>query len=161
MPTTISCQKSTFGLDSNINLHSSAKRIRSFCVRGDHIAGPLLIFNIRNCIAVLSETIPDPPPKASISRKICPFATPPIAGLQDIWAIVFIFIVTTRVEAPSRSEEHTSELQSRPHLVCRLLLEKKKTNNKHPQYRENTQNHQNNDAIYLTQGSRTRPKHTL
>src|SRR3989442_15397757 len=28
-----------------------------------------------------------------------------------------------------RSEEHTSELQSRPHLVCRLLLEKKK--NKH------------------------------
>src|SRR5690554_7156104 len=29
----------------------------------------------------------------------------------------------------SRSEEHTSELQSRPHLVCRLLLEKKKNNN--------------------------------
>src|SRR5687768_18350270 len=30
--------------------------------------------------------------------------------------------------APGRSEEHTSELQSRLHLVCRLLLEKK---NKH------------------------------
>src|SRR5690554_7001755 len=29
-----------------------------------------------------------------------------------------------------RSEEHTSELQSRPHLVCRLLLEKKKTSRK-------------------------------
>src|SRR3989442_12868906 len=29
---------------------------------------------------------------------------------------------------PPRSEEHTSELQSRPHLVCRLLLEKKKKN---------------------------------
>src|SRR5215510_15835552 len=28
---------------------------------------------------------------------------------------------------PLRSEEHTSELQSRGHLVCRLLLEKKKT----------------------------------
>src|SRR5690554_7130379 len=28
-----------------------------------------------------------------------------------------------------RSEEHTSELQSRPHLVCRLLLEKKKNKN--------------------------------
>src|SRR2546429_5483769 len=28
--------------------------------------------------------------------------------------------------APTRSEEHTSELQSRLHLVCRLLLEKKK-----------------------------------
>src|SRR2546429_6552280 len=29
---------------------------------------------------------------------------------------------------PPRSEEHTSELQSRLHLVCRLLLEKKKKN---------------------------------
>src|SRR3989442_3541839 len=29
-------------------------------------------------------------------------------------------------QEPGRSEEHTSELQSRPHLVCRLLLEKKK-----------------------------------
>src|SRR5690625_6456809 len=29
--------------------------------------------------------------------------------------------------ATGRSEEHTSELQSRGHLVCRLLLEKKKT----------------------------------
>src|SRR3712207_8277076 len=35
---------------------------------------------------------------------------------------------TSRV---SRSEEHTSELQSRQYLVCRLLLEKKKKNN-HP-----------------------------
>src|SRR5690625_5721384 len=34
---------------------------------------------------------------------------------------------TTRTTTPSRrSEEHTSELQSRGHLVCRLLLEKKK-----------------------------------
>src|SRR3989442_8332890 len=31
-----------------------------------------------------------------------------------------------REGARARSEEHTSELQSRPHLVCRLLLEKKK-----------------------------------
>src|SRR5436305_10743667 len=38
-----------------------------------------------------------------------------VAGitLLDIWCA-------------ERSEEHTSELQSRPHLVCRLLLEKKK-----------------------------------
>src|SRR5690554_7526026 len=32
----------------------------------------------------------------------------------------------------SRSEEHTSELQSRPHLVCRLLLEKKKNRDHKP-----------------------------
>src|SRR2546422_4461262 len=33
-------------------------------------------------------------------------------------------------ETQSRSEEHTSELQSRLHLVCRLLLEKKKNQGK-------------------------------
>src|SRR2546429_2621877 len=33
-----------------------------------------------------------------------------------------------KISAPARSEEHTSELQSRLHLVCRLLLEKKKNN---------------------------------
>src|SRR5690349_23272536 len=36
---------------------------------------------------------------------------------------------TSRAVAPARSEEHTSELQSRRDLVCRLLLEKKKKNN--------------------------------
>src|SRR3989442_7335323 len=34
-------------------------------------------------------------------------------------------VVRVPEESRSRSEEHTSELQSRPHLVCRLLLEKK------------------------------------
>src|SRR5438876_5339854 len=33
-------------------------------------------------------------------------------------------------KGPKRSEEHTSELQSPVHLVCRLLLEKKKKKNK-------------------------------
>src|SRR5258707_9326203 len=35
----------------------------------------------------------------------------------------------TEVAIDCRSEEHTSELQSRQYLVCRLLLEKKKQNN--------------------------------
>src|SRR5690554_7662280 len=39
-------------------------------------------------------------------------------------------------QAQVRSEEHTSELQSRPHLVCRLLLEKKKKNNENNIYQE-------------------------
>src|SRR2546422_4322662 len=38
--------------------------------------------------------------------------------------------MTTSVARQRRSEEHTSELQSRLHLVCRLLLEKKKKNKK-------------------------------
>src|SRR3989442_7933075 len=36
-------------------------------------------------------------------------------------------IIAAAVIRRCRSEEHTSELQSRPHLVCRLLLEKKNT----------------------------------
>src|SRR5690554_7466056 len=39
-----------------------------------------------------------------------------------------------RAPRRKRSEEHTSELQSRPHLVCRLLLEKKKKHKKHDGY---------------------------
>src|SRR6266498_6019727 len=38
---------------------------------------------------------------------------------------------STSASVSPRSEEHTSELQSRPHLVCRLLLEKKKKTTKH------------------------------
>ena len=44
-----------------------------------------------------------------------------------ILGIVILCIVQSGDE---RSEEHTSELQSRPHLVCRLLLEKKKKQHK-------------------------------
>src|SRR5947209_14829911 len=52
-----------------------------------------------------------------------------------------------------RSEEHTSELQSRQYLVCRLLLEKKKkkhiliTYNKYK--RKNTNNYHNYTNIYI------------
>src|SRR3989442_12004656 len=41
------------------------------------------------------------------------------AAVADFWLI-------QQFGLRGRSEEHTSELQSRPHLVCRLLLEKKK-----------------------------------
>src|SRR5689334_24856082 len=39
--------------------------------------------------------------------------------------------IVGKQSARARSEEHTSELQSQFHLVCRLLLEKKKTNENH------------------------------
>src|SRR5687768_17846536 len=47
-----------------------------------------------------------------------------------------------RTRAAGRSEEHTSELQSRLHLVCRLLLEKKKK--KHNQI-----NHTNDSNLHI------------
>src|SRR3712207_8517312 len=46
-----------------------------------------------------------------------------------IYAIINIIsqaaVLILSIDAPLRSEEHTSELQSRQYLVCRLLLEKK------------------------------------
>src|SRR2546422_1138384 len=48
-----------------------------------------------------------------------------------------------------RSEEHTSELQSRLHLVCRLLLEKKKKIHKHPDHSEQN-HHRDEQASYTT-----------
>src|SRR2546430_13119589 len=52
--------------------------------------------------------------------------------------------MTMRSMSASRSEEHTSELQSQSNLVCRLLLEKKKNNN---------------DAIYLLRTRHTHYSH--
>src|SRR3712207_7632926 len=48
--------------------------------------------------------------------------------LSDINPHVKIEAYETRLTSENRSEEHTSELQSRQYLVCRLLLEKKKIN---------------------------------
>src|SRR2546429_3093030 len=47
-----------------------------------------------------------------------------LVGRQELARIVVVVQVVAE-----RSEEHTSELQSRLHLVCRLLLEKKKNSN--------------------------------
>src|SRR5690554_7675770 len=57
-----------------------------------------------------------------------------LAGFTDTERAKEIAVVTQFSEpidiSVERSEEHTSELQSRPHLVCRLLLEKKKKKTK-------------------------------
>src|SRR3712207_7147802 len=50
-------------------------------------------------------------------------STPPVT--VPFW--IALMVVVVRHDAVDRSEEHTSELQSRQYLVCRLLLEKKKT----------------------------------
>src|SRR5690606_41822050 len=55
-------------------------------------------------------------------RATCSPPTMPASALSRLWP--------TSSGATGRSEEHTSELQSRENLVCRLLLEKKKKTNK-------------------------------
>src|SRR5262245_64325276 len=49
-----------------------------------------------------------------------------------------------------RSEEHTSELQSLRHLVCRLLLEKKKKKNRTTKTPKNKNIHKTNQTTTLT-----------
>src|SRR2546422_7677715 len=56
-------------------------------------------------------------PYTTLFRSLDPGASCRAYAAYPLWA---------RSGYPSRSEEHTSELQSRLHLVCRLLLEKKK-----------------------------------
>src|SRR3712207_7244809 len=55
---------------------------------------------------------------------------PAICAVKDRRELLFeSFWKSNRLALLWRSEEHTSELQSRQYLVCRLLLEKKKKNN--------------------------------
>src|SRR3712207_7402932 len=52
----------------------------------------------------------------------------PLAAPNFAWHLYRIGADRVEPPGPGRSEEHTSELQSRQYLVCRLLLEKKKKN---------------------------------
>src|SRR5690625_6885889 len=58
--------------------------------------------------------------------------------IGDITAISYIDTYGQMIYEMARSEEHTSELQSRGHLVCRLLLEKKKKKKECIEIRMNT-----------------------
>src|SRR5690606_19517797 len=53
---------------------------------------------------------------------------PKLWGMKAMYSTSLINEVLNMAFMPHRSEEHTSELQTRENLVCRLLLEKKKTN---------------------------------
>src|SRR5690554_7379565 len=82
-----------------------------------------------------------PPCLTAVIHPIPSNRSPRIASSQ--WAFTSNISWSTKANCPKstsrvkanpgrrvRSEEHTSELQSRPHLVCRLLLEKKKKKKK-------------------------------
>ena len=99
-----SCQMSRLSVWSRMVLHSQINFPLSHWARGLHTAGPFPMLSIRNWMAVLSVTIPICPPKASISRTICPLAIPPMAGLQLICPILFISIVIKQVLAPMFAE---------------------------------------------------------
>src|SRR5258708_13250389 len=72
--------------------------------------------------------------------------SPPVAEQRRVATerLEILGFRSRRGVAPLRSEEHTSELQSPDHLVCRLLLEKKKSISTHsssPRTRPTTTSH--------------------
>ena len=81
---TLSCHISKFGVCSSTLRQVAENSILSHWALGLHIAGPLDLLSILNCMVLRSVTCAIAPPSASISLTICPFAMPPIAGLQDM-----------------------------------------------------------------------------
>src|SRR2546422_6533301 len=66
------------------------------------------------------------PPRSTLFPYTTLFRSPGIQLPSGTSQTFFPEKRSTAATLPQRSEEHTSELQSRLHLVCRLLLEKKK-----------------------------------
>ena len=100
---TVSCQIERLGVFSSTLRQAQMNLPRSDCERGLHMAGPFERLSMRNWMEVSSVISPIFPPRASISRTICPFAIPPTAGLQLICPILFMSIVMRQVLAPMRA----------------------------------------------------------
>src|SRR4051794_41498657 len=80
------------------------------------------------------------PPRSTLFPYTTLFRSPPTSSPRSSSGPTSSIRISRRAcRAPrisSRSEEHTSELQSPVHLVCRLLLEKKKKKKKRRIYRQ-------------------------
>src|SRR5258707_7311566 len=79
------------------------------------------------------STCADPPPEIMLVSACAPIIAMECTFVRSSGSTPSLFLSNTvlcsarRRAVSSRSEEHTSELQSRQYLVCRLLLEKKNT----------------------------------
>src|SRR3989442_6748114 len=81
---------------------------------------PIEMISLMTTEATKAPTMFPRPPSTQIMKVRGPNAAPK-NGCTEYW----MMSSAPATPAIARSEEHTSELQSRPHLVCRLLLEKK------------------------------------
>src|SRR5690625_1628249 len=98
------------------------KGVMRFLYRRDHLAQVLATFGI---ILIADDAV-------KAIWGVAPMMAPMPSGLsQPIMLLPGLYYPAYRL---LRSEEHTSELQSRGHLVCRLLLEKKKEKTKEVHY---------------------------
>src|SRR5690554_7675228 len=96
----------------------------------DHSAVINFIKHQEELITILEQA-----ENVNLKKVKVPISISKIVRLRLGDALMFVIYHNERhiqqVKNILRSEEHTSELQSRPHLVCRLLLEKKKNKKKH------------------------------
>src|SRR6266704_4024905 len=87
-------------------------------------------FNNRSCFVIVCFffffLMIRRPPRSTLFPYTTLFRSPTSSGNTSLPSC------TPRTPGPRRSEEHTSELQSRFDIVCRLLLEKKKKTHKFP-----------------------------
>src|SRR5438034_2820283 len=94
-------------------------------------AGTITVALFTACSPDSPSTSPKPvltQPEANAVAEVVATDAASLAGGATLDAATGMpFAVAPMPGAPARSEEHTSELQSHSDLVCRLLLEKKKT----------------------------------
>src|SRR5688572_31825490 len=105
-------------------------RIRRRLKVGDELINFISVLEPANAVVELIEDVlPPHAPTGAEAAVIAKRAAADRDGSIDIRAgetgIQAHFLHTLTAEPPTRSEEHTSELQSQSNLVCRLLLEKK------------------------------------
>src|SRR5260363_458690 len=86
------------------------------------------------------------PPRSTLFPYTTLFRSVSVAVM--VW-LPTVSKVSLKLPTPLRSEEHTSELQSPDHLVCRLLLEKKE------------KKHTVLDCIITTKNTTTKTRHTI
>src|SRR5690348_18109725 len=96
----------------------------------DRIAGQVPTGTVETLITLLPDS-PDPDGSLSSFERLLESGGRELARLLDRHRFLIHYALAvfgySRFLGDTRSEEHTSELQSPVHLVCRLLLEKKKT----------------------------------
>ena len=102
--TTSACLMWRFGSFSRRRRMATRYCALSHWARGLQTAGPREVLRRRNWMPTESATSPMMPPRASISRTRWPLAMPPMAGLQDIWAMRSRFRVKSAVRRPIRAE---------------------------------------------------------
>src|SRR5215510_7399889 len=87
---------------------------------GNFAVKPVRVEERRVLRSTLKSVNGGPPCSASSSTRPC------TSGMLSLRMCATVGAMSALAVGSVRSEEHTSELQSRGHLVCRLLLEKKK-----------------------------------